>query len=173
MNDAYLGEIKMFAGNFAPEGWALCQGQMLSIAQNTALFSLLGTQYGGDGQFTFGLPDLRGRFALNQGLGPNLSNRNVGDSGGNEAVVLTSDQLPPHTHSVACAAGAGTTASPAGAYWSTDPAAGVAAFSNTANGRMAGPVVFPAGGGIPHPNVQPYLAINYIIALNGIFPPRN
>jgi len=172
MNDAYLGEIRMFAGNFAPAGWALCQGQLLGIAENTALFSLLSTQYGGDGVRTFALPDLRGRFAVDQGQGPNLTIRNPGDQGGTERVALTVAQIPPHNHLVACASGSGTVSSPAAAYWSTDPAGGVAAYSNTANSQMAPVAVAPAGGGIPHDNVQPFLAINYIIALNGIFPSR-
>jgi microcystin-dependent protein len=173
MLDPFLGQIVMFAGNFAPTGWALCQGQVLPIAQNTALFSLLGTAYGGDGVNTFALPDLRGRLPIHMGQGPGLTPRQAGDAGGQEAVTLTVQQLPTHTHAVICGAGAANSVSPAGSFWATDPGGNTAPYSNTAGAQMASGAIGSAGGNQPHDNVQPFLVINYIIALSGIYTPRS
>ena len=173
MADPFLGEIKTFAGNFAPSGWALCQGQLLSIAQNEALFSLIGTIYGGDGVSTFALPSLAGRIALHQGVGPGLSPRTIGESGGSETVGLSVPQLPAHNHAAICSNTTGNSASPVNNYWSTDPGGNTGAYSTTDGSQMAGPAIGNTGGGQPHNNLQPYLVINYIIALEGIYPPRD
>ncbi len=172
----YLGEIKMFAGNFAPTGWAFCNGQLLPINQNQALFSLLGTTYGGDGVTTFALPDLRGRVPMHFGSGPGLTSRVIGDKGGQETVTLTMAQIPAHTHSAV--ANVDTTvatsdrpqSSLAGRNASATPS-----YGKTANGTAASTAVTvaPAGGGQPHPTMPPFECVNFIIALQGIFPSQN
>ena len=160
----FIAEIILFAGNFAPRGWAFCNGQLLSISQNTALFSLLGTTYGGNGQTTFALPDLRSRVPVHPGQGPGLSSYQLGQSGGAETVTLGVNQLPAHTHAA------------------TSPPVDTAATSNRPTSGMAparggayapGPSVGSTGGSQPHTNLQPHLALNYIIATQGIFPSRN
>jgi len=172
--DPYVGEIMMFAGNFAPQGWALCDGQLLSIAQNTALFSLLGTYYGGDGQTTFALPDLRGRLPMHTGSGPGpgLSPRSLGEQGGSEAVTLISTQMPAHTHSLQVDSANGTTASPGGALLARDPS-GTPAYGVNATGALSPQAIASAGGSQPHQNMPPFLAINYCISLYGVYPPRS
>lgn len=143
---------------------------MLSIAANSALFALIGTTYGGDGQTTFALPSLSGRVGLHQGTGPGLTPRTIGESGGTENVTLSPQQLPVHNHP---AFGSGTGAnqlSPVDGFWSTDPGANTAAYSNSAGSQMAATAIGTAGAGQPHDNVQPFLAINFIIALEGVFP---
>jgi microcystin-dependent protein len=172
MADPFVGEIRMFGGNFAPQGWALCNGQLMAITQNTALFSLLGTNFGGDGRTTFGLPDLRGRAPIHMGQGGGLTERPIGSSGGHEAVALIVQNCPAHSHT-ANGAGGATQPSPVGAVWSTDPNGNTAAYSTSANGVMAPGAIGTTGAGQPHENMQPYLAVNYIIALTGVFPPRN
>ena len=176
MSQPYVGEIRMFGGNFAPEGWALCNGQLMSIAENTTLFQLIGTTYGGDGQNTFALPDLQGRFPVHQGNGLGLS-AVIGQKAGTETVTLTVSQIPAHNHSANCAAGGGTTASPVGAYWSTDPEGNTAAYYETPDSQMAhteaGGAIGNTGGGVPHDNMQPFQVVNFIIALFGIFPSQN
>lgn len=176
MSDPYVGEIRLFAGTFAPANWAFCDGSLLSISQNTALFSLLGTTYGGNGTSTFALPDLRGRVPVHMGFGPGLSNYALGQQGGSENVTLTSQQLPTHTHTAKCATtnNLGTQSSPAGNYWSTDGGANTEAYNSASdNSAMAASVVGPTGGSQPHNNMQPFQVVNYIIALNGIYPPRS
>ena len=170
----FIGEIKMFAGNFAPAGWAFCSGQLVPISQYTALFSLLGTMYGGDGQQTFGLPDLRGRVPVHQGVSVNGISYVIGEMAGTEAVTVTVNQLPAHSHTVK-ASNMGTVDTPVNGFPATDPGANVAQFkANTpANSSMAATAVGSAGGSQPHSNIQPYLAISYIICLQGIFPTRN
>jgi microcystin-dependent protein len=166
--DPFLGEIRMFGGNFAPQGWATCDGQILPIAQNTALFSLLGTTYGGNGQTTFALPDLRGRLPVHIGGG-----LTIGQAGGSETVILTTTNLPAHTHT-ANAASAATTLSPAGQYWAADPGANVAPYAAAPDGRvMSGTAIGAQGGNQPHANMQPFLAVTLIIALEGIYPSRS
>jgi microcystin-dependent protein len=172
----YLGEIKMFAGNFAPVGWALCDGSLLPISQNTALFSLLGTTYGGNGTTTFALPDLRGRFPMHPGTGTNLTPRALGDVGGQETVTLTTAQMPVHTHTAT--AGADSTVATTDKPQSALPgrnASATPSYGKTANTTLEPPavVVAPAGGGQPHPNMPPFECVNFIIALQGIFPARN
>ena len=172
--------IIMFGGNFAPRGWALCNGQILSIAQNTALFSLLGTTFGGNGQTTFALPDLRGRTPVHTGQGPGLSSYSLGQVGGTESVTLLTNNLPAHTHSlnVNDAAANGNTASSNYLATSNGSFAGdpitVNTFSNAApNAAMGAQAIGATGNSVPINNIQPYLAVNYIIALEGIYPSRN
>jgi microcystin-dependent protein len=175
----YLGEIRMFAGNFAPQGWALCSGQLMSIAQNTALFSLLGTIYGGDGQSTFALPDFRGRVPLHQGQGQTQS-FTIGEQGGTEAEMLTAAQLPPHTH-VLSASAAAPQAVPAGginlsasAYVPASPVPKPKMYANPDTlVAMSSSAIGAAGGSQPHDNMAPSLGLNFIIALEGIFPSRS
>jgi microcystin-dependent protein len=167
MANPYLGEIRMFAGTFAPRGWAFCNGQLLSIADYSALFTLIGTTYGGDGQSTFGLPDLRGRFPVHVGNG-----LTQGVTGGSETVTLSVAQLPSHTHS-AMGATAGTTGSPGGNFWGGTSTLGQFVEGTAANESMASGAIGSAGGGQSHENMMPFLAVNFIIALEGIFPSRN
>jgi len=164
----FLGEIKMFGGNFAIRGWAFCDGQMMSIAQNDALFALFGTTYGGDGQSTFGLPDLRGRIPLHVGSGFVL-----GQVAGSESVTLTGQQIPAHTHLVGAAASA-STANPSGAV-PGGTTSGNELFTPTTGGEafLANNEVLPSGGSQPHSNMQPYLVISFLVALEGIFPSQN
>lgn len=174
MSEPFIGEIIMFGGNFAPRGWALCDGQLLSIASNTALFSILGTTYGGDGRTTFGLPDLRGRVAMHQGNGPGLSNRRLGQKGGVEAVTLSETQIPPHNHAANCVVPAGNTNDAVNNFWADD--AGVSSgtyHSGPATNQMNPNAIGNTGGGQSHDNVQPFQCVNYIIALTGIYPSRN
>lgn len=171
MAEPFIAEIRIFGFNFAPRGWAACDGQILPIAQNTALFSLLGTSYGGDGRSTFALPDLRGRFALHQGQGPGLSQRFLGETGGASSVSLLASQMPAHSHALRADASP-TTSAPAGAAMAPT-ATGTAVYrSGAANAQMAPGSVAAAGGSQPHENRQPLLGVHVCIALQGIFPPR-
>ncbi|MGH2553962.1 MAG: phage tail protein [Chitinophagaceae bacterium] len=169
----FVGEIKLFAGNFSIMGHAYCQGQLMPISQNEALFSLIGTTYGGDGVTTFGLPDLRGRVPLHQGNGAGLSPRTIGENGGTETVTLTANQLPSHTHAMNCNAGTGNSSTPANNFWAAQPALLQYAAASTASSALKSNAVSNSGNSQPHPNLQPYLTINYLIALEGIFPSRN
>lgn len=169
MSEPFLGQISIFGFNFPPRGWATCSGQILPIAQNTALFSLLGTTYGGNGQTTFALPDLRGRVPVSFGQGPGLSNVQLGQQAGSETVTLTSGQLAQHTHGVAASNAAATGSRPAGNFLSAG-----GSFTNASDGTTMNPGMNQlAGGGQPHENRQPYLGLNVCIALEGIFPSRN
>lgn len=169
MSEPFLGQISIFGFNFPPRGWATCSGQILSIAQNTALFSLLGTTYGGNGQTTFALPDLRGRVPVGFGQGPGLSNVQLGQQAGSEAVTLTTAQLGPHTHGVAASNAAATGSRPGGNFLSAG-----GSFTNASDGTTMNPgMIQITGGGQPHENRQPYLGLNVCIALEGIFPSRN
>lgn len=173
MSQDFIGQIKMVGFNFAPQGWSLCDGQLLPISENDALFSLIGTIYGGDGQQTFALPDLRGRRFQHSGTPPGGRSWTVGEQGGQETVALTSSQLPNHTHAVAASSHPGTTASPAGNYWAgaTGP---VAPYSSTIGGSsLNSTAVTPFGGGQAHENMAPYLVVNFIICLYGIYPSRS
>jgi microcystin-dependent protein len=167
----YLGEILAVPYNFAPAGWTFCNGQILSLQQNTALFSLLGTTYGGNGTTNFALPDLRGRTPISSGNGPGLSQYDLGETGGEEQVTLTVSQIPAHSHVPNGTSVAGTTASPAGEVWATQTRVNV--FSSAANAAMAPLALALVGGGQPHDNRSPYLTLNYVIALEGIYPSRN
>jgi microcystin-dependent protein len=177
MSEPFLAEVIMFAGNFAPRGWAFCQGQILSIAQNTALFSLLGTTYGGNGQTTFALPDLRGRVPVGTGQGPGLPSVNLGEVSGEPTHTLINTEMPAHNHAAQASgvSAGGNSGSPGGGTWASSSNRD-AIYSNTApDSPMAGGniAVGIAGGSQPHNNMQPYLGINYIIAIAGIFPSRN
>jgi microcystin-dependent protein len=178
MSEPFVGEIKMFAGNFAPRGWALCDGQLLAISQHDALFSLLGTIYGGDGRTTFALPDLRGRAPMHFGHGPGLTSRTLGTRGGVEAVTLTDAQMPTHEHNVANFRASGNpadTVDPAGnslgladVYSLATPDVALSAGSVSAD-----PNTGATGGNQGHSNMPPYLAVNFIIALFGVYPSRS
>ncbi|MFN8395117.1 MAG: tail fiber protein [Bacteroidia bacterium] len=179
--DPTLAEIRIFAGNFAPLSWAFCNGALMSIAENTALFSLLGTIYGGDGQTTFALPDFRGRIAVGTGQGPGLSSYDLGQVSGSETVTLLTTNLPFHTHSAtgtvtpkAQISAAGTQNTPGGAYYSvsnTDMYA--SGHNNVGAGTPFNFSLGVTGGSQPHENLMPYLSMYYIIAVEGIYPSRN
>lgn len=176
-----LAVVTCFAANFAPRGWAYCNGQILAISTNQALFSLLGTTFGGNGQTTFALPDLRNRVPIGTGTGPGLGNYTLGQAAGSSTVTLTINNLPAHNHtgnvnvSIQCDAAAGTEANPDGMY----PAGTAQAYGTTATPgiAMAAPAytvaIQPAGGSQPMPTMPPYLGMNYIICLQGVFPSRN
>lgn len=170
MADPFVAEIRIFAGNFAPSGWAFCDGQLMSISQNTALFSLLGTTYGGDGKTTFGLPDLRGRAPMHPGQGPGLTSRTLGERTGEAAVTLLQTQIPSHTHAVSAANVRADTTNPTSSVLAR--ADGVRAYADVAGGTttMGVEAYSPTGGGQPHNNMQPYLTLSFIIALQGVFP---
>ncbi len=170
--EPYLGEVRWFAGNFAPRGWAFCDGQLLTLAQNTALFSLLGTNYGGDGRSTFGLPDMRGRGMMHAGRGPGLTPRQLGQKSGAESVVMNEAELPSHTHALKADSTGGDSILPndrviskAGRLKAFAPAAGAVDMGATA--------VENAGGSQGHNNMQPYVTANCIIALVGVYPSQN
>lgn len=172
MSEPFIAEIRMFAGNYAPRGWAFCSGQILSIAQNTALFSLLGTVYGGNGQNTFALPDLRGRVPVGTGIGPGLPGINLGQLAGSPTHTLLQTEMPAHVHTVAPRASSddATAKNPSGAV-----PAGTAgpAYAAAADVTMAATQSGVAGGSQPHNIMQPFLGMNFIIALEGIWPSRN
>lgn len=175
MADAYIGEIRVFGGNFAPKGWAFCNGALMSISQYTALFSILGVQYGGDGKTTFALPNLMGKAPMGQGAGPGLTPRTVGSQVGSESVTLDSSEIPAHTHTPMAISVAQNTADPTNAYWAEAPATRFGQAKNygpTPNTPMAADALEITGNNQGHNNMQPYLAMNYIICLNGLFPSR-
>jgi microcystin-dependent protein len=171
--EPFIGEVKIFAGNFAPRGWAFCDGQLMAISSNDTLFSIIGTTYGGDGRSSFGLPDLRGRIPIGPRVGPGLSNYTLGKKGGFETVSLTTDQIPAHNHRIKAVTTGGTSTTPTD-HLLADSAAFDNEFSNaTANTNMSESMVTNTGRNLPHENRQPFLAINYIIALTGIYPSRD
>ena len=174
MADPYVAEIRMFAGNFPPTGWAFCDGQLLSIAQNTALFSLLGTTYGGDGRTNFALPDLRGSAPLMAGQGVGLTLRDLGESGGETTVTLGLAQLASHTHGVAASDAAGGV-TPANNVWSKPGQRGINGYATDPGTQpaLSAAALAPSGNGQPHNNLMPYLVVSFIIALVGVFPPRS
>ncbi len=176
MSEPFIAEIKMFGSNFAPRGYAFCNGQLLSIAQNTALFSLIGTIYGGNGQTTFGLPDFRGRVPVgSQGAGPGLPAVQQGELGGTVNTTITIVNLPAHTHALLGSSAPGDASSPAGALLAAPGTSGDTQYlaSTAPNATLAGNSISPTGGNQPISNMQPYLGINFIIAVQGIFPSRN
>lgn len=172
MSEAYIGEIRLFAGNFAPQGWALCDGSLLSIAQYDVVFSLLGTTYGGDGVSTFALPDLRGRLPIGAGQGQGLSNRVIGEQIGMEKVSLVAANTPPHTHAF-MVGGSASSNSPQGQVPSTVTGFNAYTASNTAPQALNAGTVQASGGGSPHDNVMPSLALTHIICLEGVYPSFN
>jgi microcystin-dependent protein len=169
MADPYIGEIRMFAGTFAPMGWALCEGQLMPISENDALFILIGTTYGGDGQETFALPDLRGRAPIHHGAGPGLTNRVIGEQAGVEEVTLTAQQIPVHNHALHARAAGGKSGTPNGNVLASAPATSLYT-RDTPSVQLAANAIDPIGGSQPHDNRMPYLAIQFIISLFGIFP---
>jgi microcystin-dependent protein len=179
MANPFVAEIRIFPFNFAPKGWAFCQGQLLSISQNTALFSLLGTTYGGDGKSTFGLPNLQGSAPMFYGQGPGLSLHDIGETGGSDTVTLLQTEIPSHNHALNADPSLATTNNPAnGAYaegvWNAAPNSGNVNIYNVANPgtALSQNAIAPAGNSAPHNNLMPYLTLNFCIALQGVFPPR-
>src|SRR5687767_13745041 len=173
MADPFVAEIRIFPFNFAPKGWAWCDGQLMPLSQNTALFSLLGTTYGGNGKSNFALPDLQGRAPMHPGQGPGLSLHDLGETGESETVTLLESEIPAHSHSLLASTVPGNNESPAGNVLARStggnvylPAADAPLVS------MSDPAVAPAGGDQPHNNLQPYLTFYFCIALQGVFPPR-
>lgn len=173
MSEPFVGEIRMFAGNFAPRGWAFCDGQLLAVSQNDALFSLLGTIYGGDGRTTFGLPDLRGRIPVHAGTGPGLSVRRLGAKGGEEKVTLTVTQLPSHSHTLQASTQLAPDDVPTGRVLAQ--ARNITPYRENASlfVDMASASVTSVGGSQSHTNLQPFLCVHFIIALFGIYPSRH
>lgn len=172
MSEPFIAEIRIFAGNFAPRGWAFCNGQLLPISQNTALFSLIGTTYGGDGRSTTALPNLQGRAPMHPGRGPGLTDRRLGERGGVETVTLSEAQMPNHSHALQGTRESGDNLNPGNNYlargtamYAPPPSSGVS--------PMASNALASVGGSQPHNNLQPFLAINFIIALVGLYPSRS
>lgn len=174
MSDPYIGEIRMFAGNYAPLGWALCDGTVMSISENESLFTLIGTTYGGDGQSTFALPDMRGRLPLHQGAGPGLTTRVMGQAFGSEAVTLLETQMPSHTHTLVASTADATASVPTGAVPAGQPGDTLYLPSPTVPPVSMSPNALQVtGGSQPHDNTMPFLCVNFIISLFGIFPSQN
>ncbi len=171
MSTAYVGEIRMVGFNFAPAGWMLCQGQILSIAEYDVLFNLIGTTYGGNGQTTFNLPDLRGRIPVHMGTGPQGNTYIQGQVAGEETVTVQISQMPAHTHILAGQTGAGSQSGPGSGYWASS---GLEQFSTaTPNNTMASASIRNSGGSQPHDNMPPYLVVNFAISLFGVYPSRS
>ena len=170
MADPFVAEIRIFPFNFAPKGWAWCDGQLLPISQNTALFSLLGTTYGGDGKSTFALPDLEGRAPMHPGQGPGLSLHDLGETGGSETVTLLQSEIPVHAHGLRASLDNGDVAIPGPTRSLASSAQGIMYNVAAGDAMMAAEALAPAGGDQPHNNMQPYLCIDFIISLFGIFP---
>jgi microcystin-dependent protein len=173
MADPFVAEIRIYPFNFAPKGWAFCDGQLLPLSQNTALFSLLGTTYGGNGKSNFALPDLQGRSPMQPGQGPGLSLHDLGETGGSETVSLLESEIPAHAHALNSQGAPGDTATPVGnAYARTIGATPYQPPAGSPLVAMAPEALTPAGGDQPHNNMMPYLTFNFCIALQGVFPPR-
>src|SRR5215217_6146461 len=171
MADPFVAEIRIFPFNFAPKGWAWCDGQLLPLSQNTALFSLLGTTYGGDGKSNFALPDLQGRAPMHPGQGPGLSLHDLGETGGSETVTLLESEIPAHSHAMAVSRADGGSRTPATQLFAAG-IGGVVAYAPPNNLTQLNPAaIAPAGGDQPHNNLQPYLTFYFCIALQGVFPP--
>ncbi|MFQ5524659.1 MAG: phage tail protein [Thermoanaerobaculia bacterium] len=174
MSEPFTAEIRIFAGNFAPRGWAFCNGQLLPVSQNTALFSLIGTIYGGDGRTTTALPNLKGRAPMHPGRGPGLTSRRLGQRGGVESVTLTEAQIPNHTHTPRGSDTAANSNSPTNTATSRPSGRGAGWYiNNDGNVNMRSGALANTGGGQAHNNMQPFLAMNFIIALVGLYPSRS
>lgn len=171
MADPFVAEIRIFPFNFAPKGWAWCDGQLMPLSQNTALFSLLGTTYGGDGKSNFALPDLQGRAPMHPGQGPGLSLHDLGETGGSETVTLLESEIPAHSHSVTMSQADALVGSPVGQLYATGIGIGMYAVPGGLT-QLNPQALAPAGGDQPHNNLQPYLTFYFSIALQGVFPPR-
>ncbi len=170
MSESFIGEIRIFAGNFPPAKWSYCDGATLPISQNQELFSLLGTAYGGDGRSTFLLPDMRGRLPVSQGQGLGLTDRKIGQNFGTERVALTADQIPSHTHQMMAS---NNTENSQETPTNLTTSASQRAYSSTSNATLASQSVMPTGSGTVHTNMMPYLAVHFIISLMGYYPSRN
>jgi microcystin-dependent protein len=172
MGQPYVGEIRMFGGNFAPNGWMFCEGQTLPISENDVLFQLIGTTYGGDGEETFNLPNLASRVPLHMGTGPDGTTYQIGEMAGTEQVTLTVQQIPVHNHPATATKSQGTSQSPAGAILATPTTAqaGTLMYGSDSVAQMNNTAIGAAGGSQPHENTQPFLCINFVISLFGIFP---
>lgn len=176
MSEPFIAEIRIFAGNFAPRGWAFCNGQLLPISQNTALFSLIGTTYGGDGRTTLALPNLQGRAPMHPGRGPGLTSRRLGEQGGSETVTLSAAQMPAHNHTVNTLTGPPGAGAPADAVFARAQFGGTGQVYANPDSNMtplSTQTLTPAGGGQAHNNMQPFLVLNFIIALVGLYPSRS
>jgi microcystin-dependent protein len=173
MSEPFLAEIRVMPYNFAPQGWAQCDGQLMSISQNTALFSLLGTNYGGNGVTTFGLPDLRSRFAMHAAQGPGLSPRFLGEIDGSATVTLLATEMPAHSHGLMAGITPASTAPDGNVMAPTATGGGNVYHAPGTTTTMAAAAISPAGSSQPHENRQPYLALNFCIALQGVFPARS
>lgn len=173
MSEAYTGEIRLFAGNYAPLNWAFCNGQILSISEYEILYSLIGTIYGGDGTTTFALPDFRGRIVLNQGRSTTGTNYVLSQTGGTETVLLTASQLPAHTHAVNASSDLGTVGDPTNGFWAQSPISQYSNSEQSPASRMNPGNITSNGSNQPHANMMPTLAISYIICLNGLYPTRD
>lgn len=172
MADPFVAEIRIFPFNFAPRGWAFCSGQIMPISQNTALFSLLGTTYGGNGSSTFALPDLQGRTPMQPGDGPGLSTHHLGEMGGSETVTLLESEMPAHSHSLNASVRDGISTNPSAEKLAVGVGVGMYG-APTGLEPMSVSMLPTAGGHLPHNNMQPYLTLNFCIALQGVFPPRS
>ncbi|MEI6914847.1 MAG: tail fiber protein [Armatimonadota bacterium] len=173
MSDHFIGEIMISGFNFAPSGWALCNGQLYPISQNTALFSLLGTQFGGDGRTNFAIPNFQGRAPIHQGQGPGLTQRQVGESGGVETVAIDNSTMPAHAHLLNASSNTADQVSPVGMIPASESSGQTAYYGTRGSSAMAPDALTPVGQSQPHDNVQPYLTLNFTIALTGIFPARS
>ncbi|MEO8334725.1 MAG: tail fiber protein [bacterium] len=170
MPEPYVGEIRMFGGNFAPNGWMLCQGQTLPISENDVLFQLIGTTYGGDGQETFNLPNLASRVPIHMGTGPQGTTYQIGEMAGTEQETLSAQQVPSHTHPLTASTAAGSAPNPIGNALSATSGGIALYYEGAVDSNMNAAAIGPVGGSQPHENVQPFLCINFIIALFGVFP---
>ena len=173
MADPFLAEIRIFPFNFAPKGWAFCDGQILPLSQNTALFSLMGTTYGGDGISIFALPNLQGRASMHPGQGPGLSLHDLGEAAGSDTVTLLESEIPLHSHPFNFVGATATSANPANTYLSNSPNTNASVYTPLTTNLKSGSTLSTAGGDQPHNNMQPYLTLNFCIALQGVFPPRS
>ncbi|PYP82433.1 MAG: phage tail protein [Candidatus Angelobacter sp. Gp1-AA117] len=175
MSNPFLAEIRIFTGNFAPKGWALCDGQLMPISQNTALFSLLGTTYGGDGKSNFALPNLQGCAPMQAGQGPGLSLRDLGETGGEQTVTLLQTEMPAHSHTCQAQSLSGGLPDPGNNVWSSGGKGRPASYAATSanNVQMSPLATSITGGNLPHNNMPPYLGLTFIIALQGVFPARS
>jgi microcystin-dependent protein len=172
MGQPFIGEIRMFAGSFAPAGWAFCDGQLLPISENDALFTLIGTIYGGDGQETFALPNLQSRLPLHQGTGPSGTSYIIGEASGAEEVTLTVQQIPVHSHAPLASSSPGNSGTPANSVWAKPAAVTMYQAGVVPDASMSVQAVLPAGGSQPHENMMPFLVVSFIISLFGLFPRR-
>ena len=171
MAQPYVGEIRMFAGNFAPAGWMTCEGQQLPISENEVLFTLIGTTYGGDGQSTFDLPNLASRLPIHMGTGPGGTTFQIGEMAGTEQETLTTQQMPAHTHQARChSGGTNNSANPQDSVWNISDISQYSSVTNSGTAAMSAQAVAGQGGSQPHENIQPFLCINFIISLFGVFP---